>query len=188
MAQRLASAGSLVGLQAPLLTLVSDAVEVALQVEEVDAARVVPGNPVTLTVGAFREFPFAGRVASISPTGDPRQRAFTVRVRPDDHGGRLKPGMFVQGTLVLDERGDVPVVQRDALVRADAQDAVFVVGADNRAELRPVQLGLSTERLAEVAGGLQVGEAVVVVGAGALRHGQAVAPSPLPAALAGRAL
>ena len=136
----------------------------ALQVEEVDAARVVPGNPVTLTVGAFREHPFAGRVASISPTGDSRQRAFTVRVRPDDHGGRLKPGMFVQGTLVLDERGDVPVVQRDALVRADAQDAVFVVGADNRAELRPVQLGLSTERLAEVAGGLQVGEAVVVVG------------------------
>jgi multidrug efflux pump subunit AcrA (membrane-fusion protein) len=93
--------------------------------------------------------------------------------------------MYVQGSIVLAEHGDVATIPRDALVQSDGRSAAFVVGSDERAALRPVQLGLTGERMVEIAAGLQLGELVVVVGANGLQHGQAVAPAPLPGLLPG---
>ena len=157
------------GPQAPLLTLVSDAVEVALQVEEMDVARVVPGNPVTLTVGAFRgEFPFAGRVASISPTGDPRQRPSPC-ASARTTTACAKPGMFVQGTLRprRAERLVNPVEHADAWRAPTPRTPSSSSARTTGRELRPVQLGLLLERPGRAWRGPAVGEAVVVEWAGA---------------------
>jgi multidrug efflux system membrane fusion protein len=38
--------------------------------------------------------PSVGRVTSISPSADPRNRVFSIEVTVANHGGRLKPGMI----------------------------------------------------------------------------------------------
>ena len=72
------------------------------------------------------------------------------------------------------------VVPREAVLEQGTERAVFVLDAENRALLRPVHVGAGTDRLAEIAEGLQPGEKVVVVGGRALRDGQSVVPVPLP--------
>jgi RND family efflux transporter MFP subunit len=179
VATRAASTGALVGPQAPIATLVSDAVEVAVPVEEARLAGIKPGQPVTLAAAAYPGEALGGTVVAVAPAGDPRSRAFTARIRPDDAAaGRLRPGMSVQASIATEERAAVPVVPRDALLQKEGKAAVFVVGPDNTVTLRPVRLGLMADRLAEIAEGLAPGEQVVVVGADDLRDGQRVAPVP----------
>ena len=75
-----------------------------------------------------------------------------------------------------------------AAVLADVQgNYVWVIGAENKAERRAIQLGQSTPSLAVVAKGLSVGETVVVDGVQRVRPGAVVNPAPAAAAPAGPA-
>jgi RND family efflux transporter MFP subunit len=170
--------GATVGPQAPIVTLVSDAVEIAVPVEEAQFPTIRPGQAVTITTPAYPGETFTGSVISISPSGDTRSRSFTARLRPDDPLGKLRPGMYLQVSIATAERPAVPVVPRDSLLQRQGQTAVFVIGADNKAALRPVQTGILTGGSAEIVQGLQPGEKVVVVGGEDLQDGQTVAPQP----------
>jgi HlyD family secretion protein len=172
------SVGSLAGPQAPIVTLVSDAVEIAVPVEEAQFPRIQPGQQVSITTPAYPGETFPGTVLTIAPAGDTRSRSFTARVRPDDPMGKIRPGMYVQVSIATAERPAVPVVPRDAIIQRQGQTAVFVVGPDNKATLRPIQTGIVADRTAEIVQGLQAGEKVVVVGVEDLRDGQTVAPQP----------
>jgi HAE1 family hydrophobic/amphiphilic exporter-1 len=170
--------GAMVGPQAPIATLVSDAVEIAVPVEEAQFPTIRPGQAVTITTPAYPGETFTGSVISISPSGDTRSRSFTARLRPDDPLGKLRPGMYLQVSIATAEKPAVPVVPRDSLLQRQGQTSVFVIGADNKAVLRPVQTGILTGSTAEIVQGLQPGEKVVVVGGEDLQDGQAVAPQP----------
>jgi hydrophobic/amphiphilic exporter-1 (mainly G- bacteria), HAE1 family len=171
-----ASVGSMANPAAPLFTVVSDGVEVSLPVEETKVASFRPGQVATLSSAAFPGQPISATVASITPSADARSRTFTVRLRPDTQG-QLKAGMFVQVTVNTEERASVPVVPRDALIQRDGKSSVFVVLPDNKAELRPVRLGLVSGSVAEVLEGLNPGEKVVTAGIEDIRSGQVVSPS-----------
>ncbi|HEX2034529.1 MAG TPA: efflux RND transporter permease subunit [Chloroflexota bacterium] len=180
VAARNTTAGAMAGPSAPIVTLVSDTVEVAVPVEESRYPQIRPGQPVTLSATAFPGRTFGGYVVSISPSGDQRNRSFTARIHPDDPDRLLRPGMYVQVSIATDERSGVPVIPRDALIQRGGQSSVFVVGPDNKASLRPVRTGLLSGQRIEVVEGLQPGEQVVTIGLEDLRDGQTVAPTALP--------
>jgi membrane fusion protein (multidrug efflux system) len=96
--------------------------------------------------------------------------------------------MFVEVSISTEERASVPVVPREALILKEGKQSVYVVGGDNKATLRPVQVGLTAERVAEILDGIRPGERVVVIGLDDLRDGQIVAPTPFtaPALIGGR--
>jgi membrane fusion protein (multidrug efflux system) len=58
---------------------------------------------------------------------------------------------------------------------------VYVVGADNKAEQRRIQLGQSTPTIAAVTSGISLGEKVIVEGLQKVRPGEVVAPGPASA-------
>lgn len=73
---------------------------------------------------------------------------------------------------------DVLAVPRSAVLSDQQGDYVFVVGADNKAEQRRIQLGQSTSTVAAVMSGLSKGDKVIVEGLQRVRAGQPVAPGP----------
>jgi membrane fusion protein (multidrug efflux system) len=73
---------------------------------------------------------------------------------------------------------DVVAIPRSAVLSDQQGEYVFVVGADNKAEQRRIQLGQSTATIASVTSGLSPGEKVVVEGLQRVRPGQPVAPGP----------
>lgn len=93
---------------------------------------------------------------------------------------RLVDGQLV--TVILEDAQPVEalVVPRAAVLTDQGGDYVYVVGEDNKAQRRPVQLGSSTPSptLAVVTSGLNEGENVIVEGIQRVRPGQAVSPGP----------
>jgi multidrug efflux pump subunit AcrA (membrane-fusion protein) len=91
-----------------------------------------------------------------------------------DH--RLRPGMFVTVTLVLQEHPQALALLPAALVNEKTGASVFVVER-GRAKQVPVKTGLDDGMWVEILEGLQENMEVIVVGKSGLTDGQAVQSS-----------
>lgn len=158
----------------PLLTIVDTSrlyVEGTLTEAEVGSASL--RQTVKVTVDALPGRTFEGKVASLSPAGDPRARSFPVKVELSDPSGTLKPGMFAKVALSTEREAGVVTIPLGALLEQNGQQQVFVLdGAKVRA--RTVKTGLSDGRIAAVREGLKAGEKVVIAGQHYLHDGAAV--------------
>jgi multidrug efflux system membrane fusion protein len=126
--------------------------------------------------------PFKGRVTSISPAADTRNRIFAVEVTVNNRDRHLKPGMIASIGL-----GEVPhssvSIPLSAIVPFPSEPEHFaVMVAQDRAgrlvaNLRKVQLGTTHDNSVAVEG-VQPGERVVSVGAQLLKDGDAIQAIP----------
>jgi len=173
VADRLQSVGALVGPQTPIVSLVSDEVELTLSVEEAKVGQLREGQRAEISATAFPGVTFRGKVVGIAPTADAKNRTFQVRVRPEDQDGRLKQGMFAQVKIVTLEKEKAITVPKDAVLTRSGQTLVLVVAGDVVQE-RPISLGPVQAGIAEVTAGLEAGEEVVVAGQNDLRDGDRV--------------
>jgi membrane fusion protein (multidrug efflux system) len=88
----------------------------------------------------------------------------------------LTDGEFVTVLLEGVQPVEVLAIPRAAVLSDQQGDYVFVVGPDNKAEQRRIQLGQSTPTMASVISGLSPGEKVIVEGLQRVRPGQPVSP------------
>ena len=90
----------------------------------------------------------------------------------------LRPGQYA---LVQAPTGNITgalLVPQAAVTQLQGSDQVTVIGADNRAQLRTVQLGPTMGTLWVITSGLKPGERVAVVGAEKVKEGGLVNPKP----------
>src|SRR5712672_2997675 len=90
----------------------------------------------------------------------------------------LTDGEFVTVLLEGVQPVEVLAIPRAAVLSDQQGDYVFVVGPDNKAEQRRIQLGQSTPTVASVISGLSPGDKVIVEGLQRVRPGQPVSPGP----------
>jgi membrane fusion protein (multidrug efflux system) len=90
----------------------------------------------------------------------------------------LFDGEFVTVLLEGVEPITVLGIPRVAVLSDQQGDYVYVVDAENKAQVRRIQLGQSTPTTAVVTNGLQEGELVVSEGLQRVRPGAAVSPGP----------
>jgi len=128
-----------------------------------DLARVRAGLPARIRQHAWEGRTFEGRVLRLAPTLDPLTRTLRAEVGVDNSEGLLRPGMFVEVTLIAQRHVDVPVVPREALAERGGLKVVFVLEGQ-RVSRREVLLGLGDDEVVEIKSGLEVGERVVVRG------------------------
>jgi RND family efflux transporter MFP subunit len=126
---------------------------------------------------------YQGRVTSISPSSDERNRVFAVELTVSNHRGSLKPGMIASISLSGFPQPPVPSVPLSAIVPYPSRPGRFaVMVAQQRsgkwtANLREVQLG-ATHESSIVVVGVQPGESVIAVGAQLLTDGEAIEVIP----------
>ncbi len=128
-----------------------------------DVARVEISMPAEARHHAWADRLFDGEVIRIAPTIDSSTRALRAEVEIDNRDGLLKPGMFVEVTLVGEEHLQVPVVPRDSITDRGGKKVVFVLRGQSVAR-REVKLGLGDDEIVEVIEGVEVGERVVTRG------------------------
>jgi membrane fusion protein (multidrug efflux system) len=90
----------------------------------------------------------------------------------------LTDGEFVTVLLEGVQPVEVLAIPRSAVLSDQQGDYAFVVGPDNKAEQRRIQLGQSTPTIASVISGLKPGDKVIVEGLQRVRPGQPVSPGP----------
>jgi membrane fusion protein (multidrug efflux system) len=90
----------------------------------------------------------------------------------------LVDGEFVTVLLEGVQPISVLAIPRAAVLADQEGDYVYVVGAQNKAEVRRIQQGQSTPSLAVITNGLKEGELVISEGLQRVRAGEAVLPGP----------
>ncbi|HWR50712.1 MAG TPA: efflux RND transporter periplasmic adaptor subunit [Bryobacteraceae bacterium] len=137
-------------------------VKLRLQVPEMDASRARTGMAISVSVQAYPDRKFPGKVVAINPAVDAATRSMTVEAHVDNGAKLLLPGMFASGRIVQDIPERVLFVPRQA-VRSDpnTDSLQLYVVQGGRARLRVVQLGKEVDgNLVSVATGISGGELV----------------------------
>jgi RND family efflux transporter MFP subunit len=166
------------GADSPPLFVVarSDVVTIKVDVPEMYATEVNPGDRAEIKLQAMKGKTVEGKVSRISWALDPRTRTIRVEIDIPNPGGTLRPGLYAYATIIVEEHHDVITLPTTAVFSDGGKDFCVVV-ADGKAQRRPISLGLSDGTRTEIVLGLE-GDAtafsVVKAGASSLTDGQPV--------------
>ena len=171
ISKRLVQPGQVVAAGSELLRLIRDGrLEWRAELPSSQLAQVEPGDLIRLRGrdGAA----VTGRVRAVSPGVDADTRTGTVYADLPQPGG-LQPGTYLEGRI---ESGSAQAlaVPTAAVVLRDGFPCVFTVDAQGTARQRRIETGGADSGWTEVRNGLEVGERVVVEGAGFLTDGDRV--------------
>ncbi|WP_156904565.1 efflux RND transporter periplasmic adaptor subunit [Desulfovibrio aminophilus] len=111
--------------------------------------------------GSFLE---SGALASLDNAVDKTTGTIKLKAVFSNEKILLWPGQFVRVTLSLSSREGVVVVPSRAVQAGNKGQYVYVVTAQNAAELRPVKVGTIMDGLTIIDSGLEGGETVVTEG------------------------
>lgn len=161
VSQKFLSEGALAAPGNPIVSLVSTNVEAIINVEEARIGLFQEGQNATINVAAFPGVDFPAQVSTISPTADPKNRTFSVRLAPTPNDPRLRDGMFAQVQIPTAERKGVLLIPRSALVQRENQNYVFL-NQDGKAVQRQIQIGIASTSSVEVTSGLNAGDEVIL--------------------------
>lgn len=103
-------------------------------------------------------------VTRIVPDADALSRLFPVRVRLDNASGRLRPGMSVVGLIPTGTRARSLTVQKDAILRDDAGEYVYIDAGGTALPVRVHTLFATGDRVAVRGDRLEPGARVVIEG------------------------
>ena len=126
--------------------------------------RLKPGLPASISVQAYPNESFGGRITRIGEELDATTRTVKARIEVPNLRGRLKPEMYVSSEISTGGSDLAIFVPQSAPQEVDGQTVVFVRTAPDRFEVRPVAFGRTVEGLLEATNGLREGESVVTRG------------------------
>jgi membrane fusion protein (multidrug efflux system) len=138
---------------------------------------------VRMTTDALPGRTIEGEITAINPAVDTATRNIRVQATAANPGENLRPGMFVNVSVVLPTQEKVLPIPETAVLYAPYGDSVFIVKEKkNEKTARPgksvrqqfVRLGKKRGDFVAVTSGLKEGETIVSTGVFKLRNGQAV--------------
>lgn len=176
VAKRMASVGEMVRAfpSTPVFELVvDDVLKLLVMIPERYMAQVTTGLEVEVTVEAYPNEIFKGKVARISPIVDPQSRSFEVEAHVLNPDHRLRHGGFAKADVVIGTADKAITVPLEAITRFAGVSKVFTV-RDEKAQEVEIAIGTQGPGWVEVLGGLQAGDMVVTSGQSKLANGTRV--------------
>ncbi len=140
---------------------------VVIDVYEKDISRLRLGAGVKVSVMAFPDKIFKGKVSYIADVVDEKTRTEKARVTIDNSSGLLKPGMFAT-VLAESTSGGAErliAVPEAAVLIDGAKRYVFVQVSPVKFQRRDIEVGRTLGKRLEVTAGLKEGEMIAVKGA-----------------------
>lgn len=144
-------------------------------VPEDDVRYVHVGDPMQVRVDAVGRS-FSGKVVRFTRDVSQTTRTMETEIDVENKNLTLDPGMYANTELQLQHVQNVLTVPVGALVSQGSGQAVYVLDAQNRVHVRPVQVGMQGSLLAEIQSGLQEGDRVILGGFAKYQEGEKVNP------------
>jgi membrane fusion protein, multidrug efflux system len=154
--------GQYVKAQTPVITIVNvDPLRARLAIPEKMAGWVPIGQTVTVTVEAFPDRTFTGKISRINPAVEEPTRSFQAEALIENHEGLLKPGFFVKASIPTTKSEQVLSVPQQALNYSYGVYSVYLI-SDNKLEQKEVRIGDRTGDRVEILSGLSQGQPVAL--------------------------
>lgn len=164
VAERFVAEGETVSANTRLFLIVElDPINGVIFVTEKDYAHLKPDQAAWLVTDAFPDERFEGRIRRIAPifSETTRQARVEMAVRNPRH--RLKPGMFIRATVVLDREEEAVIVPDQALTVRGGRTGVFVLDEEKRTvSWRDVKVGIRDGQRVQVKGDEWSGKVVTL--------------------------
>jgi len=140
--------------------------KVEVKIHETWIDRIEPNQPADITVQAFSDKTFTGKVLKKAPLADqedflnPDLKVYSTDIGIDGIHDSLKTGMTGKVTIIIDELQDVLYVPIQSVVTIEDKKVCYVDGSP--AEKREVETGLFNDNFVEIKSGLTEGEQVLL--------------------------
>ncbi len=149
----------------PAVDLIDDScIYVSAPMDEVDAAKIRVDMPAKISLDAYGDRIFKGKVRRIAPyVLDREKQARTVEVEADFADPQVTKNMLAGYSadieIILAQKTDTLRVPTEAVLEGNK---VLVLGADNLLHEQQIETGLDNWEFTEVLSGLQSGQKVVI--------------------------
>ena len=161
------------GAQPVLVVAQITPVKIMINVSEPLFAKVKKGMPVNITLDAYGDEVFVGKVARVYPTINQTTHTFQVEVSIPNLNERVRPGMFARVTLPYGKSKNVVIPDQAVQKLLGSGDRyVYIYNpADSTVRYSKVELGRRLDTEFEVYSGVKSGEIVVTKGHLGLTNG-----------------
>lgn len=168
---RQVTAGQYVRTNTPLFTLVKiDTLRLRIEVPERMAPWVRVGQMADVSLEAYPDRQFQGKVWRISPTVDQTKRTFVVEALIENSKNELKPGSYARARLQTNKVETIKTVPARAVNYVLGTNKAFVVKGDS-IDAREVKLGDRFQTDIEILEGVDAGDVVATSNLGRLDTG-----------------
>ncbi|HTQ30679.1 MAG TPA: efflux RND transporter periplasmic adaptor subunit [Opitutaceae bacterium] len=170
----LAHRGELIGPGTPIAILISTSRKVVARISEENFEGIQLGQKARVRFLTYGSDIYGATVSKILPTADPETQRYEVYLNVDMPLEKLVPGLNGEVEIQAGEHDNALIVPRRALFG----DSLFIV-KNGRVRLRKVQVGYVGLNEAEIIGGINEGDKVVVEELDTFHAGQAVRTTEL---------
>lgn len=140
--------------------------KVEVKVHETWIDKIEPNQPAEITIAAFPDKVFTGKVLKKAPLADPDRwmnpdlKVYATDVSIDGKHDALKTGMTGKVKIIIDELKDVMYVPIQSVVTVDDKEVCYIMSSP--LEKREVETGLFNDNFVEIKSGLAKGEKVLL--------------------------
>jgi len=174
VSDRPADVGEYVSPQQKVATVVNlNPLRVRIDIPEQAISQIHVGESVSVSVAAYPDRSFSGRVARVSPSVTTASRTLTVEADVENPKAELKPGQFATVRILLPQTEAAVLVPQRSLRAISGSTYVFVI-KNGHAEQRLVQSGQTEGDLVELKSGVAADEVVATSNVDQLSDGVAV--------------
>ena len=181
LAERIARVGDVSSSSKKLFSIIKDnQLELQLEVPETQLPQVKIGTKVNISSDADSRIKISGIVRQIAPLVNEQTREATVKIDLPN-SDLLRPGMFLRAKITTATNQGLKIPAKAVLPQTDGQSIVYVLQSNNKVKAMPVEVGKILGKNSDLANaeievkkGLDLGNKVVLAGAGYLKDGDIV--------------
>ncbi|SMD09099.1 efflux RND transporter periplasmic adaptor subunit [Sporomusa malonica] len=174
VANKTAVIGQVVGAGAPLMSVENiGQVYAVVNVEQKDLGAIGQGMAAEITVDAYPDKVFAGKIQIINPAAVVANRMYKTKIKIDNSQALLKPGMFVKVSIVTGKPALVLAVPQAAIFQKQGIYQVYVL-ENGKAIRRQVEVGAVLGDFVEIKTDLEAKAEVITSNVNKLKDGDAV--------------
>jgi HlyD family secretion protein len=141
--------------------------KVEIKIHETWVDKVQPGQQAKITIAAFPDKTFTGKVMKKAPLADPEEwlnpdlKVYSTDVSIDGTHEFLKTGMSAKVEIIIEELKNVISIPLQVVVNRNGKKVCYVV-ASKEPKQREVETGLFNDNFVEIKSGLAEGEKVLL--------------------------
>lgn len=156
--------GAMVDQETEILTILDPTVLcIDAEIYEKDIAKIRIGQEVEISVPAYSAEIFVGKIRYISDVLNEETRAITVRTEVENKSYKLKPGMFADIKIILDNQSKALVLPNEAILD-DKEYKIVFLEINKKYFPQVVEIGTKENNLIEILSGVKEGDKVVTKG------------------------
>jgi len=160
---RLVSPGDYVNEGEDLVELTDlSSMKLDFRVPEIYLSELKVGRALDIKVDALPGEKISGEVFAVSPSADSRAHNIQVRATIPNPEGKLRPGLFAQVNLLVDQQTSVVIPEQAILPKDNAFFVMTVI--EGKVNLTPVTLGQRRPGIVQIISGLSEGDVLITAG------------------------